>query len=110
MRHPPQTRDVVVLLSALTATASVTALLAFNFFFLPPVGALTIADPQNWIALAAFVIVAMIASHLSAAAQARAREAIWGPHAADQPEHLRVLVGTLRKKIEPPNRADFECR
>jgi two-component system KDP operon response regulator KdpE len=28
-------------------------------------------------------------------------KAIWGPHASDQPEHLRVLVGSLRKKIEP---------
>jgi len=28
-------------------------------------------------------------------------KAIWGPHAIDQPEHLRVLVGSLRKKIEP---------
>ena len=28
-------------------------------------------------------------------------KAIWGPHAADQPEHLRVLIGALRKKIEP---------
>jgi two-component system KDP operon response regulator KdpE len=28
-------------------------------------------------------------------------KAIWGPHAAGQPEHLRVLVGALRKKIEP---------
>ena len=27
-------------------------------------------------------------------------KAIWGPHAADQPEHLRVLIGSLRKKIE----------
>ena len=27
-------------------------------------------------------------------------KAIWGPHAIDQPEHLRVLVGALRKKIE----------
>ncbi len=27
--------------------------------------------------------------------------AIWGPHAVDQPEHLRVLVAALRKKIEP---------
>jgi two-component system, OmpR family, KDP operon response regulator KdpE len=27
-------------------------------------------------------------------------KAIWGPNAADQPEHLRVLVGSLRKKIE----------
>ena len=26
---------------------------------------------------------------------------IWGPHAVDQPEHLRVLLGSLRKKIEP---------
>ena len=28
-------------------------------------------------------------------------KAIWGPHAVDQPEHLRVLVASLRKKIEP---------
>ncbi|HZI81811.1 MAG TPA: response regulator transcription factor [Vicinamibacterales bacterium] len=28
-------------------------------------------------------------------------KAIWGPHAGDQPEHLRVLVGSLRKKVEP---------
>ena len=27
-------------------------------------------------------------------------KAIWGPNAVDQPEHLRVLVGALRKKIE----------
>lgn len=28
-------------------------------------------------------------------------KAIWGSHVVDQPEHLRVLVGALRKKIEP---------
>jgi two-component system KDP operon response regulator KdpE len=28
-------------------------------------------------------------------------KAIWGPYAVDQPEHLRVLLGALRKKIEP---------
>jgi two-component system KDP operon response regulator KdpE len=27
-------------------------------------------------------------------------KAVWGPHAIDQPEHLRVLVASLRKKIE----------
>ena len=27
-------------------------------------------------------------------------KAIWGPNAVDQPEHLRVLVNALRKKIE----------
>jgi two-component system KDP operon response regulator KdpE len=26
---------------------------------------------------------------------------VWGPNAVDQPEHLWVLVGQLRKKIEP---------
>jgi two-component system sensor histidine kinase KdpD len=54
---------------------SLTALLTLNFFFLPPLGTLVIADPQNWIALFAFLIVAVIASNLSAAAQARARDA-----------------------------------
>jgi two-component system sensor histidine kinase KdpD len=55
---------------------SIAAVLAFNFFFLPPVGTFTIADPQNWIALFAFLVVAVIASNLSASAQERAREAI----------------------------------
>lgn len=27
-------------------------------------------------------------------------KAVWGPHAVDQPEHLRVLVNALRRKIE----------
>jgi two-component system sensor histidine kinase KdpD len=55
---------------------SVVAMLTLNFFFLPPVGTFTIADPQNWVALFAFLVVAVIASNLSAAAQDRAREAI----------------------------------
>jgi two-component system, OmpR family, sensor histidine kinase KdpD len=56
--------------------ASVAATLAFNFFFLPPVGKLTIADPQNWIALFSFLATALIASRLSAEAKRRAQEAI----------------------------------
>jgi K+-sensing histidine kinase KdpD len=55
--------------------ASVVAVLAFNFFFLPPFGALTIIDPQNWIALAAFLITAITAGQLSARANRRAEEA-----------------------------------
>jgi two-component system sensor histidine kinase KdpD len=56
--------------------ASVVAMVVFNFFFLPPIGTLTIANPQNWIALFAFLIVAIIASNLSARAKNREREAI----------------------------------
>jgi two-component system sensor histidine kinase KdpD len=59
---------------------SVAALLTLNFFFLPPVGTFTIANPQNWIALFAFLVVAVIASNLSAAVQDRAHEAIARRH------------------------------
>ena len=55
---------------------ALVAMFAFNYFFLPPIGTLTIADPQNWIALLAFLVAAVIVSQLSAAAQARAREAV----------------------------------
>jgi two-component system sensor histidine kinase KdpD len=51
------------------------AMLGFNYFFLPPVGAWTIADPQNWVALFVFLAVSLIASNLSAAVRARAQEA-----------------------------------
>ncbi len=49
--------------------ASIAGMLCFNYFFLPPIGTLTIADPQNWIALFAFVVTAVIASHLSSSAK-----------------------------------------
>jgi two-component system, OmpR family, sensor histidine kinase KdpD len=55
--------------------ASVVAMLCFNFFFLPPVGTLTIADPQNWVALFAFLATSLTASQLSARAKRRALEA-----------------------------------
>jgi two-component system sensor histidine kinase KdpD len=48
--------------------AVITALIAtacFNFFFLPPVGTFTIADPQNWVALFAFLVAAVVASQLA---------------------------------------------
>src|SRR6202008_531399 len=44
---------------------AVAATAAFNFFFLPPVGTFTIADPQNWVALFAFLITALVASNLA---------------------------------------------
>src|SRR5262245_6433899 len=55
---------------------SIVAMLVLNFFFLPPVGTFTIADPENWVALFAFLIVAVIASKLSDAARERTREAV----------------------------------
>jgi len=60
--------------------ACIAATLAFNFFFLPPIGRFTIADPQNWIALFSFLATALIASRLSARAEQRASEAIEHQH------------------------------
>jgi two-component system sensor histidine kinase KdpD len=38
---------------------------SYNYFFLPPVGSFTIADPKNWIALLTFLATAVFASHLA---------------------------------------------
>jgi two-component system, OmpR family, sensor histidine kinase KdpD len=59
-----------------STTASLAAMLCFNFFFLPPVGALTIADPQNWVALVAFLLTAIITSQLSGRARRRHMDAL----------------------------------
>ena len=46
--------------------ACLLSLLAFNFFFLPPLYTFTIADPENVVALFFFGVVALIASNLAA--------------------------------------------
>jgi two-component system sensor histidine kinase KdpD len=74
---------MVVLVVAATSrlwvavVTSFVAVLSFNFFFLPPVGTFTIADPQNWIVLFSFLAVSLVASNLSAVARTRAQEAVW---------------------------------
>ncbi len=55
--------------------ASILAMLCFNFFFLPPFGAFTIAAPDNWVAVVVFLITAVTAGQLSARAKRRAEEA-----------------------------------
>jgi len=45
---------------------SVASMLLFNYFFLPPIGTFTIADPQNWVALFAFLFTSIMGSQLSA--------------------------------------------
>ena len=55
--------------------ASILAVLAINYFFLPPIRTLYLVDPQNWVALAAFLITGITASQLSVRAKRRAAEA-----------------------------------
>src|SRR5579872_2996580 len=54
---------------------SVASMLAFNWFFLPPLYTFTLADSRNWFALAVFVFTAIVVSDLAARSRRRAREA-----------------------------------
>jgi two-component system, OmpR family, sensor histidine kinase KdpD len=73
---------LVVLLTAtygrlwIAIIIAIATTLGLNFFFFPPVGTFTIAAPQNWLALFTYLLTAIVASNLSATAQARARDAI----------------------------------
>src|SRR5262249_3874983 len=52
--------------------ASLVGVLAYNFFFRPPIYTFTITDPENVVALFFFGIVALIASGLAARVQGQA--------------------------------------
>jgi two-component system, OmpR family, sensor histidine kinase KdpD len=60
---------------AVSVFMSVVAMLTFNYLFLPPVGNFTIADPQNWVALGAFLFTSIMGSQLSARIRKEADEA-----------------------------------
>jgi two-component system sensor histidine kinase KdpD len=67
-----------VLVSAVTwglwpsLLACLLSVLAYNFFFLPPLYTFTIADPENVVTLFFFAVVAIIASNLAARVRAQA--------------------------------------
>ena len=54
---------------------SVASMLAFNFFFLEPVHTLELRDPENWVALAVYLAVAVAAAQLASLARRRAEDA-----------------------------------
>jgi two-component system sensor histidine kinase KdpD len=55
--------------------ASVLAFLTFDFFFTEPRYTFTVRDPDEWVALVTFLVVAIVTAQLAAAVQARARTA-----------------------------------
>jgi len=72
---------IVVLVSSLRGgllvgtMASIAATLCYNFFFFPPLYTFTIAEPANWVALAAFLVTSSIVSRLVVAARIQAERA-----------------------------------
>ncbi len=79
---------------------SMIAVLGFNYFFLPPIGTLTIADPQNWVALFAFLIVALTAGQLSSLARQRAEEA------EARRREIERLYSELKEAFEQASQAE----
>jgi two-component system sensor histidine kinase KdpD len=63
---------------------SLVAAAAFNYYFLPPVGMFTIADPQNWVALFSFLATALVASNLAERARRETAEATLRRREVDQ--------------------------
>ena len=80
--------------------ASLLSVLCFNFFFLPPFGTLTVAAPDNWIALIAFLVTAITVGQLSANAKRRTEEA-----EADRQE-IERLYQELRDAFERASHAE----
>lgn len=80
--------------------ASFVGMLGFNYFFLPPVHTFTVADPENWVALAAFLATAVVAGQLSARATRRAEEA------EDRQRQIQQLYADLQAAFDRAARAE----
>jgi two-component system sensor histidine kinase KdpD len=69
---------VPVLLSAIrfglrpALFTSFVSVMAYNFFFLPPLYTFTIADPNNWLSFAVLLLVAVTAANLASRVRAQA--------------------------------------
>ncbi len=76
--------------------ACLASVLAYNFFFLPPLYTFTIADPENHVALFFFTVVAVIASHLTARTRA---EAVTARQRAKTTEDLYLFARKLATAV-----------
>jgi two-component system sensor histidine kinase KdpD len=85
---------------------SLVSALAFNYFHLPATGQLTIRDAENWVALIAFLVVAMLASSVAEVTRARSREAAERRREADlAAEMARLLLGGRHLSEDLPTAA-----
>jgi two-component system sensor histidine kinase KdpD len=80
--------------------ASVASAVAFNFFHIPPLHRLTIAEEENWVALAAFGIAAVLSSTVAGLARAGALEAERGREEADRALRKLAALAEERDKMQ----------
>lgn len=89
---------LVVLLTAVSTCRSLaifTALIAtvcLDIFFFPPIGSVTVADPQDWIALVVFCAICLVAGNLSNQLRAQ-RDSLLEHH--NEAEKLHTLSQSL---------------
>jgi two-component system sensor histidine kinase KdpD len=89
---------------ALGVATSILSAAAFNFFHIAPTGGFTVADGENWIVLAVFLVAAVVASSVAEAARIRTEEAIQrGREAHLAAELARLLLGApdLSAALDP---------
>ena len=73
---------IVIVLVALrwgiveSIAASIASVLSLNFYFLAPIGTFTISDPENWVALFAFLFTSIAISQLSVRVRKEALSAL----------------------------------
>ncbi len=80
---------------------SIVATVAYNFYFLPPIGTFTISDPQNWLGMFAFLTVAVVGSRLSERVRSEAEDA------RRRQRELEILYGLSRELLPAENVASL---
>ncbi|HEV2010082.1 MAG TPA: DUF4118 domain-containing protein, partial [Candidatus Limnocylindria bacterium] len=75
--------------------ASIVAFLTFDWFFVPPEHAFTVADPEEWVSLLLFLVTAAITGELAADQRRRA-------HEAEQREHEAILLFDVLRLLGAP--------
>jgi two-component system sensor histidine kinase KdpD len=80
---------------------SIFATAAYNYYFLPPVRTFTISDPQNWLALFAFLITGVVGSRLSQRARDEAKQA------RIRQQEIEILFSLSRELLQTDNVASL---
>jgi two-component system, OmpR family, sensor histidine kinase KdpD len=85
----------------LALPVSVASMLAFNWFFLPPVHSFTLSQSENWFALAVYLATAVVVSELAARTRRRAAS-------AEQRERESALLADLATELLRGRQLDEE--
>ena len=87
--------------TAYAVVVAVASMLAFNFFFLPPVYTFTLVDRSNWFALLVYVVTAIVVGSLASRARGQRAE-------AEQRELESSLLADIAAELLRGTRLDDE--